>query len=503
MVNRVDETSEIRLRRLDRDTTIILVQGTAPTFASNARWLSYTVQLTPAEREKLEREKKPVRSSTAFVNLATGVSTVVAQSTSHRFSPDGRFLATRLHPADAAKRDAADLLVRDLAAGTTQVIGNVATWAWSEAGPLLAMVLETDGAAGNGVQLLDAGTGRLATLASSSDRYRGLAWRRGAGDLAVLRSQVTAAWKDTNHVVHAWRGLGAATTASVNLDPGATSAVPSTMRISEGRAPEWSRDGAYLVIGLRAREPRVDSARRGADAPKPSDVQVWHARDVRPIPMQKVQDAQDVRRTITAIWWPAEGRVVPAQTGLLDQVTLAEQGPVAVEITQTRYAWGQMFGRQRRDVEAIDLRTGVRRRLADSVRFLGTLSPTGRLFAFFSNGTWRVANTATGAVTNVTAAGAVLQDRDTDSPTDEFGPFGFGGWSADERWIFVYDEYDVWRLPTDGRPGTRVTSGAADRVVHRLVSLEPFDRRGLGFDVTKPIYLTLNGEWSKSQALRG
>ncbi|MBL8961624.1 MAG: hypothetical protein JNJ98_17315, partial [Gemmatimonadetes bacterium] len=495
-VNRVDETSELRVRRLDRAAPQVVAQGSAPVFSASSAWLLYTVQPTPAEREKLEREKKPVRATTGLMELSSGATRVLGASTAARFSADGRFVAVRLHPVEASRRDAADLLVRDLAAGTTQVIGNVATFQWSDAGALLAMALETDGNAGNGVQLLEAATGRLVTLASSTDRYRGLSWRKGAADLVVLRSQVQAGFRDTSHVVMAWRGLGGPSSAPLVLDPAAGTAVPREMRVAETRVPEWSRDGASIVLGLRPREAQRDTARAGTGAPKPSDVQVWHASDVRPIPMQKVQDAQDARRTLVAVWWPAEGRVVRVQDDLMDQVTLAEDGRVAVAISTAPYPWNQMFGRRRVDVTAIDLMTGQRRQLGDSVRFTGGLSPRGTYYAFFADGRWRIAKTATGAVVAANAPGANFQQRDTDSPTDEFGPFGFGGWTSDERWLYVYDKHDIWRLAADGQSATRLTNGSGDRLVHRLAVAAPFGR-GTAIDATKPVWLQLSGEWSK------
>jgi hypothetical protein len=184
---------------------ITLAMAAAPQFASTSRWLAYSIAVTPEERLKLEKDKKPVRTSAGLVELATGGTHVLAQASSYRFSPDGRFLAVRTVAADPAKRDAADLLLRDLAAGTTQTFGNISAYAWADSGALLALILETEGNAGNGVQLLNANTGRLTTLTSSTDRYRGLAWRRRATDLAVLRSQATPGFKDSTHIVLAWK----------------------------------------------------------------------------------------------------------------------------------------------------------------------------------------------------------------------------------------------------------------------------------------------------------
>ena len=496
-VNRVDEQVELRLRRLDKDTTIVLSNGSNPVFAANSKWLSYTVNVSPAERDKLERDKKPIRTSIALVDLAaSGKTTTIAQGAGARFSGDARFLAARLYPVDATKRDAADLLVRDLGAGSTQTFGNVSAFSWAERGALLAMTVETDGSVGNGVQVLDANSGQLRTLSSGNDRYRALAWRRGATDLAVLRSQSTPGFRDSTNQVLAWRDVGALAPRAYTLDPTVGTLVPTGLRIAEQRVPEWSRDGTFLSIGLRARTVSPDTfSVSGTD--KRSDVQVWHARDLRPIPQQKAQENADARRTLYAVWHVNEQRLVQVGRELQEQVTVDEAGNMALETSAERYGFGARFGRPQRDVDAIDLKSGERRRLLSGHRFQMSLSPDGRQVAHFKDGHWWFTQTATGTAINGSAkAGGGFEDREDDHPADAPAPWGTAGWSADGKWFLVYDKYDLWRLASDGTRAERLTNGATDRVVHRITRLEPPDQRR-SIDLTKPIYLTLTGEWSK------
>ena len=61
------------------------------------------------------------------------------------------------------------------------------------------------------------------------------------------------------------------------------------------------------------------------DSMKPSDVQVWHAKDVRIIPMQKSQEQQDVQRTLLAAWHLESGRVTSIGTDLLETARVLAQ----------------------------------------------------------------------------------------------------------------------------------------------------------------------------------
>ena len=118
-----------------------------------------------------------------------------------------RSAATEVHchasyPAEGKR--AADLIVQDLERGTKMMFGNVTEFAWSERRALLAFTVETEGGAGNGVQLYDASTGAVRVLDSSPSLYRMLAWREKSEDLAVLRSRSEKEFRDTTHVVLAW-----------------------------------------------------------------------------------------------------------------------------------------------------------------------------------------------------------------------------------------------------------------------------------------------------------
>src|SRR5688572_1963140 len=77
-VNRVNEENELRLRSVARDSTIVVKFATGPVFSPDSRWIAYAIGVSPAERARLERDKKPIRSSVGFRNVATGAETVVA-----------------------------------------------------------------------------------------------------------------------------------------------------------------------------------------------------------------------------------------------------------------------------------------------------------------------------------------------------------------------------------------------------------------------------------------
>src|SRR5687768_9943284 len=216
-VNRVNEENELRLGAVARDTTVAVLYATAPVFTGDSKWLAYSVGVSPAERDRLTKDKKPIRNSVGVRNIATGATEVVKDVTQFRFSGDARFIAMRRYPAEGKR--AADLIVQDLARGTKMTFGNVTEFAWSGDRALLAFTTETDGGAGNGVQLYDGSTGVVRVLDSSPSLYRMLAWREKSEDLALLRSRAEKEYRDTTHVVLAWSRASAASPTRRELDP--------------------------------------------------------------------------------------------------------------------------------------------------------------------------------------------------------------------------------------------------------------------------------------------
>ncbi|HZD05421.1 MAG TPA: hypothetical protein VE173_10895, partial [Longimicrobiales bacterium] len=171
-IRRVDEDGELRIRPVGNPDSVVTVpNGSGARFSADGRWLAYVIGVGEDQRERLQDQDRPVRNSVGLLDLRSGDTTSVEAVASFAFSPDGRWLAMQRY-APRGERDARgmDLVVRDLEGGRDTNFGSIAEFAWSDVGPLLALLVDAEGMAGNGIQLYDAGTRRLVTLDSKSAR---------------------------------------------------------------------------------------------------------------------------------------------------------------------------------------------------------------------------------------------------------------------------------------------------------------------------------------------
>lgn len=500
-IARVNEENELRLRGGAGDTTFVAPYGTGALFSADSRWAGYLVGVAPKERERLTKEKKPIRTSAAVRDLRTGALVTLADVSAIAFSPDARFIAFQRYPAEGKRTY--ELVVQELASGARYLFGNVGEHAWAEVRSLLAMTVTPEGGSGGSVQLFDGAIGAARVLESAGGTYRALGWRARATDLAVLRTIGDKAFVDTAHAVVAWRGVDQAGAAAATFDPAVTrDGLPAALRIAEGRRPLWSRDGATLFLGLQARLDTATAPKRSAE--KVSDVEIWHPNDVRVIPQQRAAEASDLRATRLAAWSIGAASVRSLTEDAEESVAVLEGDRYVTETDRTPYAWGQKFGRRDTDVYVVDVATGQRTKALTKVRYYLGADATGRRLAWFDGKDYWTYEIETARRTNLTAPltngrRADFVDRTDDHPSDVLPPVGGVSWTKDGETMLVADARDLWALRLDGTGGTKLTDGATGDVRHRLVSFTGFNASAAerAVDLSRPVYLELFGRRTK------
>ncbi len=527
-IQRANGNHELRVAGLAGGKNHVAAFGESPAFSNDSKWLAYGIGVSEKEEEKLKKAKKPIRKKLGLLNLETGATTVVENVSTFSFSKGGSFLAMHHYlpekkeepapegqaPPAAPEPAGATLIVRNLASSADSTFGSISGYAWHDQRPLIAMTINAEGKAGNGVQLFDPASGTLRALDSANAAYTGLAWRKDSSDLAVLRSKSDEQHEEETYILLAWKNLDHKHV----YDPTSNATFPGGKRTVKFRAPSWSENGSAIFVGLAEwtrKPPKPDVAKKdGNDGPKaegskpastatgkekedeeePANVEVWHARDPNVMPEQKLRAQRDRQRHTLAAWRLDSGRLVPLSSNWREQITPAKAGNLAVVVNPIPYEAQNIFGRRYADLYRLDTATGNRTKIRSRVEYHSADRHfSGHLLYLFEDNYWTYDLETLSEVNLTKNLKVSFVNREYDHPVKQKPPVGVAGWTKHGKSVIVYDEYDLWELAADGSKAVRITNGAAEQVQHRYVRLDP---REEFIDPAKPLYLSLQGRWT-------
>lgn len=97
-----------------------------------------------------------------------------------------------------------------------------------------------------------------------------------------------------------------------------------------------------------------------------------------------------------------------------------------------------------------------------------TISPNGKYITYFKNKHWWAYNIENSKTVNLTQNihvpfENIESDRAGDTP-----PFGNPGWSTNDEYIILYDQYDIWLITPDGRYKDRISNGREEKIKYRI-----------------------------------
>src|SRR5262249_20774751 len=212
-----------------------------------------------------------------------------------------------------------DLILRELATGEELVLGNVSEFSFDKKGRWLALVIDSAGQIGNGVQLRDMKRGALVAIDTAKASYQRLSWTEKGEALSVLKGVEDKGYEGKVYTVLGFTEIGPKPTKTV-YDWRTDTNFPKDMGISTSRGATWNDDCTALFFGIaeqkkkeepKKEEPKKDETKKDetkkdgpapaapkADpsAPKP-DLVIWHWKDDRLQSMQQVQAAADKQYT--------------------------------------------------------------------------------------------------------------------------------------------------------------------------------------------------------------
>ncbi|SHE78904.1 Dipeptidyl aminopeptidase/acylaminoacyl peptidase [Mariniphaga anaerophila] len=393
----------------------------------NARWIAFTVELAPEQKDTVNTDSK--KENKGENNLA----------------------------------------LFEVAGADTVLLRNVSEWFYAKKGDALYFSKELKDSTGtvSSLYAFDTFTGQVTSIFSEKGWLKKLVADETGSQVAFLFSQDTTETKQYSLY------LGRQDGKPEKIVDAFTSGVPVSWAPSENGSVYFSEDGTKLFLGT-AEQPKAEQKDTIPDDEKPK-LDVWNWKDLKLQPQQNVEADREKKRTYLAVYHIGLNRFIQlADPGMRDISTLQKgNGELALGSNELPYLRAFSWtGKRNRDYYLVDLKSGIKREIAHEKSYL-RLSPQGKYMVW-----WEPADSSYYArSTDINRLDAVSLTKilpvnfyyeQNDVPMEPF-PYGIAGWSEDDRFLYAYDRYDIWKLDLSGeRVPVNVTKAFGRRNETRL-----------------------------------
>ncbi|HEY0058320.1 MAG TPA: prolyl oligopeptidase family serine peptidase [Flavisolibacter sp.] len=401
-------------------------------------------------------------------------------------------------PAAGAANEGSDLVLRNLAAGRERVFKNVVDYYFDKGGKRLMLRVAksaADKTAQAGVLLYDLQRERLDTILKGGNDFKGFAFSEDGAKAAFLAERDTAKGVQRFYSLYVYRGEDSATLLVNKATPGMTLG----HTVSEWGNISFSKSGNRLFFGTAPVAALKDTSLVDIDLVK---VDVWHYNDDYLQTQQLFGLQNELRRNYLAVFDFSQNRLQQLGSKALPTIIPMGEGDAMsfIATTDTGRRVQRQWGDTKTDVYAVAVGTGKLSLVKKNHEGGVYPSSTGKYILLFDSKRKHYFAWDGKTLKNVTSRITVpLWDEEHDTPA-EAPPYGVMGWHQGDSAVYVYDQYDVWKvgLTTPGLENI-TKSGRAKKEAHRYVRLDPEEKF---FVTAQPLYFRVQQQLTKRGGVR-
>ena len=227
-----------------------------------------------------------------------------------------------------------------------------------------------------------------------------------------------------------------------------------------------------------------------------ADVDIWHVGDERIQSIQESRANADRNRTHTGaihIEGGGELRFVQLADETMETIQISEDGHSAVGADDREYRsdWRPNY----QDLYLVDVETGERTlMLEQQLRTLG-FDPSGKHFLYWKDRDIWSYDLEALQHRNLSADAPVNFENELFDRFGEKPSYGIAGWTTDGDAIVMH-RHDLYRVSLESDATENLTQGFGqeNETRFRVIDTDPDEDE---FDLSKPLYLSAYGEWTK------
>jgi dipeptidyl aminopeptidase/acylaminoacyl peptidase len=255
----------------------------------------------------------------------------------------------------------------------------------------------------------------------------------------------------------------------------ATKGVPAKWLISEYANLTFSKSGKRLFLGTAPIIPPKDTTLPESER---VSVDVWNYKDDDLMTVQLKNLEQDLRQNYSARYDFETKSIIQLADEKFERILQTSDGDGDVFYAASDFGkrvQRQWQGYSLSDLYAVNPVTGEKTLIIKDVKARPISSYTGKYLVWYDEKKkeYAVYNNATKKVNAVAKDITVpLYDEENDVPDDPNG-YGIVKWMEGDKYVLMYDKYDVWKVDPDAKEKSVViTNGRKDKTQFRYVTLD-------------------------------
>jgi dipeptidyl aminopeptidase/acylaminoacyl peptidase len=426
-------------------------------------WLAYHLdkslpeQARPQQQDSLTRLNNLLHMADSLVRIADSLRNKATEAKTKGMtvlqSPRRERPAAR--PAEDPFEEGTELVLRNLVTGAEKKIKLVSDYYFSRKGNVL--LLETTRKTGDSLSRaaivwVNTATGKMDTVMKKFNDAKNYAIDEEGTQLAFVAERDSVA-KALTKFYKLWYFKPGMDSAQVKGDRN-TGGIAKGYTISPDYVNIFSKDGRKLYIGLSQVRPVKDTSIVDFETAR---LDIWNYKDDFLQPQQLVQLGQELRRSYLAVINDNANTITPLADESCETVLLSNNesnNKYALGISTKGYRVQQQWEQNGlRKLYVVNTEDGTKKPIQEKVRgFNASISAKGGyvLWYDYKQKNWFTYNTSSGAVSNITKGIKVpLYDEEDDHPDDP-PAHGFAAWHDNDRYVYLYDKYDIWQCDPSG-----------------------------------------------------
>lgn len=230
--------------------------------------------------------------------------------------------------------------------------------------------------------------------------------------------------------------------------------MPEGWSVSENGTIRFSENGERVFFGtaLKPMEEPEDSL---LDSEK-YQVDIWSWQDPLLQPMQKLNVKREREKNYLAVYSPDSKSMIQLATEKIPNLnpTLKGNGNWAQGTSNLPYRKLMSWEANRyQDIYLVDVNTGESKLLLKKATSRTSLSPNGKYLIWYevADSIIYSKNTNSGEIVSLTAdLPYAFYNELHDLPSDP-NPYGVAGWLEDDKYVLLYDNFDIWKIDPSGK----------------------------------------------------